>query len=238
MASESDRIDIGNWGVQQVNHYVERREEDFDAREDVEQRRGDSCHDQIELESHQEKVDTVDPSILRPSPPHNVRSCMKPTHSSLAKTKMQSKDDSNSTKSEGTKTPKVIVPPSEERTSKQSNIFNKLHYYECSKRISEGKQRRLEVEKAIKERAARRNGETVKVTGTIPLSRATYMYERGIQIKQKAEEMRTKELGERDAQRLRSISKGNISLNRATRIYYRHLGPERNSEGKQRRLEV
>jgi len=63
-------------------------------------------------------------------------------------------------------------------------------------------------------------------------------YERGIQIKQKAEEMRTKELEERDAQRLRFISKGKISLDRATRIYYRHLCPERNSEGKQRRLEV
>jgi len=51
------------------------------------------------------------------------------------------------------------------------------------------------------------------------------MYERGLLIKQKSEEMRTKELGERDAQRLRlrSISKGNISLDRADPIYYRQL---------------
>lgn len=84
----------------------------------------------------------------------------------------------------------------------------------------EGKQRRLEVEKAIKERNAARNGEAVKNTGKIPLSRASSMYKRGIEGLKVFNERISKEKDEQTAKELKMMrDHGKISIERSNNMY-------------------
>lgn len=87
-----------------------------------------------------------------------------------------------------------------------------------------GKERRLQIEKANQDRAAARNGEKVKKTGTIPPSRAGRLYDIGVSGKKEFEEWRRKEKEEQEAKELKTMKKyGKLSADRSSYMYERGM---------------
>jgi hypothetical protein len=110
------------------------------------------------------------------------------------------------------------------REHSRKSACNRKIYELSDTQAMAGKQRRLEIEKASKERAAARNGEKVKHTGTISPSRAGMMYQRGVLGKKEFEARRLKEKSEQEARELKTMRNyGKISAQRSSYMYDRGM---------------
>jgi hypothetical protein len=146
----------------------------------------------------------------------------KKTDASLPKIS-RNKASKKSTTTNVTKQTNGSLPKIKREHSRKSACNRKIYELSDTQAMA-GKQRRLEIEKASKERAAARNGEKVKHTGTISPSRAGMMYQRGVLGKKEFEARRLKEKSEQEARELKTMRNyGKISAQRSSYMYDRGM---------------
>lgn len=111
-----------------------------------------------------------------------------------------------------------------------SSVYERLYGISSLKQI-QGKEKRTKIEECLKERAASRNGDRVKNYGTIPISKARDMYDRGMIFVKKKEE-KCVEMMEKEHRALREYldDYGTISVSRALDIYERGMVLKRKRE--------